>query len=84
MRENWVPLNLDAQEQQRLNEARHVIPPGRLRGWVILYGWYDRVFRAFGAPDGRPIEAATAKGLLEQVLAAEMHYQTGPPARPYA
>jgi hypothetical protein len=55
----------DAYERQRLSEAQMI--ESKCPGWAVIYGHYSRMFWAFGAPDGRPIEAPTASEVLEPV-----------------
>jgi hypothetical protein len=71
-------------ERQWREEARVI--EARCPGWAVIYGWYTRMFWAFGAPDGRPITARSASELLGRIRAAErsqvgLHYQEGSPYR---
>ena len=75
----WQP---DPYERQRLSEARVI--ESKCASWAVVFGAYSRRFWAFGAPDGKPIEARSASELLGLMRAAERarsgpYYESGPP-----
>ena len=77
----WQP---DAYDRQRASEAE--IINAKCPGWYAVYGYYTRMFWAFGAPDGQPIGARSASELLGFMRAIERrgsgpYYEPRPPGR---
>ena len=73
---SWRP---DGYERQRQHEAQLV--EDRSPGWTVVYGWYSRLFWAFGASDGQPIAARSASELLGLMRAAERNRPDPPQER---